>query len=100
VIHAGTNGPIKTSELLSLVGELSDRSRVVLVTCHGDRSWIAQSNAAIASVAKYYAGTNVRVADWASASNHHTDWFYADGIHTKGAGSDAYAALIKLAMSR
>ena len=27
------------------------------------------------------------------------DWFYADGIHTKGAGSDQYAALIKKTMS-
>jgi peptidoglycan/LPS O-acetylase OafA/YrhL len=100
VIHAGTNGPIKTTELIKLVGELSDRSRVILVTCHGDRSWIAQSNAAIASAAKYFAGTNVRVADWAAASNHHIDWFYADGIHTKSAGSDAYAALIKTAMAQ
>ena len=100
VIHAGTNGPIKTTELIKLIGELSDRSRVILVTCHGDRSWIAESNAAIASAAKYYAGTNVRVADWAAASNHHIDWFYADGIHTKSAGSDAYAALIKTAMAQ
>ena len=100
VIHAGTNGPIKTTELIALLGELKDRSRIILVTCHGDRSWIPQSNAAIASAAKHYAGTNVRVADWAAASNHHIDWFYADGIHTKSAGSDAYAALIKLAMAK
>jgi hypothetical protein len=100
VIHAGTNGPIKTTELIKLIGELSDRSRIILVTCHGDRSWIPQSNAAIASAAKYYAGTNVRVADWAAASNHHIDWFYSDGIHTKSAGSDAYAALIKTAMAQ
>ena len=45
-------------------------------------------------------GTNVRVADWAAASNHHIDWFYSDGIHTKSAGSDAYAALIKAAMAQ
>ena len=28
----------------------------------------------------------------------HRDWFYADGIHTKGAGSQAYAALIRETM--
>jgi len=100
VIHAGTNGPIKTSELVALIRELKDRSRIILVTCHGDRSWIPQSNAAIASAARTFAGTNVRVADWAAASNHHIDWFYSDGIHTKSAGSDAYAALIKAAMAQ
>jgi len=100
VIHAGTNGPIKTSELVRLVGQLADRSRIVLVTCHGDRSWIKQSNAAIAATAAYYAGKNVRVADWYAASLNHRDWFYADGIHTKGAGSTAYAQVIKAALSR
>jgi peptidoglycan/LPS O-acetylase OafA/YrhL len=100
VIHAGTNGPIKTSELVALVAALKDRSRVILVTCHGDRSWIPQSNAAIAATAKYFAGTNVRVADWNAAAANHRDWFYSDGIHTKGAGSQAYADVIKAAMSQ
>jgi peptidoglycan/LPS O-acetylase OafA/YrhL len=100
VIHAGTNGPIKTAELIALVGQLSDRSRVILVTCHGDRSWIPQSNAAIAVTARYFAGTNVRVADWNAASAQHRDWFYSDGIHTKSTGSQAYADVIKAAMAR
>lgn len=99
VIHAGTNGPIKTSELVTLIGQLKDRTRVILVTCHGDRSWIPQSNAAIAAAARYYAGGNVRVANWDAAAAGHRDWFYADGIHTKSAGSQAYADLIKAAMS-
>jgi hypothetical protein len=100
VIHAGTNGPIHTTDLVTIVRELSDRSRVVLVTCHGDRPWIRQSNNAVWGVAKLFAGTNVRVADWAAVSASHRDWFYPDGIHTKAAGSDAYAALIKAALSR
>ena len=100
VIHAGTNGPIHTADLVAIVRELQDRSRVVLVTCHGDRSWIRQSNNAVWGVAKLFAGTNVRVADWAAVSAPHREWFYADGIHTRAAGSDAYAALIKAALSR
>ncbi len=100
VIHAGTNGPIHTSDLVAIMGDLRDRSRVVLVTCHGDRPWIRQSNNAVWAVAKLFAGTNVRVADWAAYSAPHRDWFYADGIHTRAAGSDAYAALIKSALSK
>jgi hypothetical protein len=99
VIHAGTNGVIHTSDLEAIIRDLQDRSRIVLVTCHGDRPWIAQSNASIVNVAKLFPGGNVRVADWNAASARHRDWFYADGIHTKGAGSDAYAALIRTAMA-
>ena len=99
VIHAGTNGPIHTADLVAIVRQLRDRSRIVLVTCHGDRPWIPQSNGAIWAVSRLFAGTNVRVADWFTLSATHRDWFYADGIHTKGAGSDAYAALIKAALS-
>jgi hypothetical protein len=40
------------------------------------------------------------VADWAAASASHRDWFYADGIHTKGAGSDAYAQIIRDALAK
>jgi peptidoglycan/LPS O-acetylase OafA/YrhL len=100
IIHAGTNGVIHTSDLEAIVRDLQDRSRIVLVTCHGDRPWIPQSNASILNVAKLFPGGNVRVADWDAASANHRDWFYADGIHTKGAGSDAYAALIRAAMKQ
>jgi peptidoglycan/LPS O-acetylase OafA/YrhL len=100
VIHAGTNGPIHTADLVAIVRALSDRSRVVLVTCHGDRPWIAKSNGAVWAVARLFTGTNVRVADWATASQPHREWFYPDGIHTRPAGSDAYAALIRAALLR
>jgi peptidoglycan/LPS O-acetylase OafA/YrhL len=100
VIHAGTNGVIHSADLVSLLAGLTDRSRIVLVTCHADRVWVAQSNRAIAFAAAHFAGGNVRVADWNALSSGHRDWFYADGIHTRSAGSAAYAALIRGAMRR
>ena len=42
----------------------------------------------------------MRVADWNAYARGHREWFYADGIHTKGAGSQAYAALIRETMRR
>ena len=38
---------------------------------------------------------NIRVADWQTYSAGHREWFYSDGIHPKGAGAAAYAALIR-----
>ena len=69
--------------------------RVVLITAKADRSWIAGSNASIWAAYKLFKGGNVRVADWQSYSAGHRDWFYSDGIHPKGAGATAYAALIR-----
>jgi hypothetical protein len=95
VIGAGTNGAIKTADLLALLSALSDRSRIVLVNVHADRPWVAQSNRAIDNAIAQFGSANVRLADWNSYSQGHRDWFYADGIHTKGAGSTAYAQLIR-----
>jgi len=100
IIHTGTNGVVSTTRLVALLRLLQDRSRVVLVTPHAQRSWTAQANRAIWNAAKQFPGGNVRVADWNTFSAGHTDWFYADGIHTKSAGSAQYAALLRRTLSR
>jgi len=99
VIHTGTNGVIVKSELVDILKFLKDRSRVVLVTVKADRSWVDGNNRVLKSVYQQFEGTNVRLADWASYAKGHRDWFYADGIHTKGEGSVKYAALIKQTLS-
>ena len=93
VIATGTNGTVKSADLADILDLLRDRSRVVLVTPRAPRSWVPQATKAITVVGRLY--PNVRVADWNAYSEGQLDWFYADGIHTKGAGSAAYAALIR-----
>jgi hypothetical protein len=100
IIHTGTNGSIKSGELDRTLRSLSDRSRVILVTVRAPRSWVDDNNEMIRAAAAKYAADNVRLADWHKASAGQRQWFYADGIHTKGAGSQAYAALIREAMRR
>ena len=102
IIHAGTNGVIHEEDLFALLNALKDRSRVVLVTCRAPRGWIAESNRVILAAAKAFAGGNVRLADWTTYSAKHgiRDWFYNDGIHTRPAGSAAYAAMIREALRR
>ncbi len=95
IIGAGTNGRIETKDLFALLNELKDRSRIVLITAKADRSWIKGSNASIWAAYKAFRSGNVRVADWQSYSAGHREWFYSDGIHPKGAGAAAYAALIR-----
>jgi len=98
VIGAGTNGKIKTSDLISLLDLLKDRRRVILVTCHADRSWIPKSNASISKAAGLFAGGNVRVVDWDAFATRHHGLLWGDGIHPKGEGTTAYAKLIRTAI--
>jgi peptidoglycan/LPS O-acetylase OafA/YrhL len=99
VIGAGTNGRIRSADLTALLTLLKDRRRVVLVTCHGDRSWISQSNTVIRRAAKRFGSGNVRLADWDAYAAGHRRSLYRDGIHPRpGAGAKAYAGLVRAAV--
>lgn len=92
VIHAGTNGPAYKQDLFPLLRDLSDRQRVVLVSTHMPNKWMADSNNSIQAAAAQF--PNVRVADWAAASDGHREYFVFDGTHLTMAGGRAYAATI------
>jgi hypothetical protein len=94
VIHTGTNGVIVPSQLGSLLAALADRTRVVLVTDHADRSWVAANNRILRTAAATHS-SNVRLADWAAYSRSHPGWFWGDGIHPDPDGAHQYALLIK-----
>ncbi len=101
VIGAGTNGRVTTAGLTSILDLLKDRTRVILVTCHGDKPWIRQSNSVIRKVGKRFASGNVRIADWDAYASAHRTQLFADGIHPhRGKGSKGYAHAIRNAYSR
>ena len=100
IIHTGTNGTVDLGDLQDLLTSLEDRSRVILVTPKAQRPWIEQATRAIKIAAKKFADGNVRLADWQVYSAGHRDWFYADGIHTKSAGSQQYANMLRAVMRK
>lgn len=97
VIHAGTNGPAYKQDLFPMLRDLSDRQRVVLVSTHMPNKWMADSNNSIQAAAAEF--PNVRVADWAAASEGHREYFVFDGTHLTMAGGRAYAATISDALT-
>lgn len=97
ILHVGTNGPAYEADLRKAVKGLSDRGRVVLVTTHMPEKWMPESNASIRNVAKEY--PNVRLADWAAASDGHREYFVFDGTHLTAAGARAYAKTITEALN-
>ena len=92
VLHTGTNGPAPYDDLVKALQGLSDRHRVVLVTVHGAVRWQGESNANIRKAAALF--PNVRVADWAEASDGHGEYFVSDGTHLTSDGLEAYAKTI------
>lgn len=97
VLHTGSNGPIKRSELDALLGELADRRRVVLVDDHVPRAWEAPNEKVIAAAAA--AHPNVVVARWNALASAHPDWLYDDGIHVRPEHQADYAALVAAAVT-
>lgn len=98
IVQAGTNGEITQDGLRAFLTSLSDRRRVVLLTTSASSAepWQAASDEAIYAVAPEF--PNVRLADWAVASEGHGDYFVYDGVHLDDAGIVAYRELIKAAL--
>ncbi|MGN6333075.1 MAG: acyltransferase family protein [Motilibacteraceae bacterium] len=97
VLHTGSNGPIKRSELEALLTELADRRRVVLVDDHVPRAWERPNEKVIAAAAA--AHPNVVVARWNALASAHPDWLYDDGIHVRPGHQADYAALVAAAVN-
>jgi hypothetical protein len=96
VIHVGDNGLFLRSTLDTALNELSDRTRVVLVTVRVPRRWQDPVNSLLHSVAA--AHKNVVIADWYAASAGHPEYFVRDGVHLTSAGIAAFAGLIAHAL--
>ena len=93
VIHMGTNGVVTRKDLEPILQALSDRRRVVVVNVKVPRKWMKASNSMIAELAPLY--PNVRIADWATTSNGHRNYFGPDGVHLTKTGGQVFANLIK-----
>ncbi len=96
VIHVGDNGLFLRSSLDAALNELSDRTRVVLVTVRVPRRWQDPVNGLLRSVAA--AHHNVVIADWYQASAGHPEYFVHDGVHLTSPGIAAFAGLIAHAL--
>lgn len=92
IMHMGTAGPVKESTLRSILDQLADRSRVVLVDSTAQFAYVEPSNALMRAVADDY--DNVVFADWAGYVAGHDDWL-EDGLHLTEAGKPQFADFLK-----
>lgn len=88
VVALGTNGLVSDQDIDKIAKIAGDRT-VVLVTAHGERSWIGPGNKVVAASAKRV--PNVFVADWDKVISQHPDELARDGIHPGPKGGKRFA---------
>lgn len=92
LIHTGTNGTVTEEQLRDMLDALKDVHRVIVMNTHVPRSWEQTNNETIANVVPDY--PNAVIADWASVSDGHDEYFVSDGVHLTGPGMHAYGRLV------
>lgn len=88
IFNIGVNGQLKEIFLTRIFDALAKVDRVVIINASVPRVWQDPNNELIAEVAARY--PNVRIADWALASEGHPEYFISDGTHLTPAGVKAY----------
>jgi lysophospholipase L1-like esterase len=98
VIHLGTNGLFRESQLDEIMQLLADVPRVVFLTVRIPNypDIEAANNAMLAGAPSRY--PKIVVVDWKGASDANPSWIGSDGIHLTGEGRQAYTALIAAAL--
>lgn len=97
VIHMGTNGSISEGDLKTILDELTDRGRVVVVNVRVPRVWMKPNNKMINEIIAQY--PNVRLANWAATSKGHKGWFAPDGVHLTKTGAGEFGLMIHQALT-
>ncbi|MBV8960587.1 MAG: hypothetical protein JO087_17595, partial [Actinobacteria bacterium] len=92
IVHLGTNGPPRPSDIDNLMATLAGVPRVLFVTVRMPRTWEAQTNDVLRAGAARY--PQVVLVDWYTYSDGHRDWFQSDGVHLKPIGAQAYADMV------
>ena len=92
IVHLGTNGPPRASEVDALMRELAPVPHVRLVTVRMPQKWEAATNQTLHDAALRH--PSLQIVDWYAYSAGHREWFESDGTHVKRSGARAYAELL------
>lgn len=93
VVHLGTNGSFSEETMTAFFDALRDVPKVVVLTVHAPRGWVAHNNELIFSLPDRY--PNVDLIDWnAAVGGCPGNCLYDDGIHLPPDGRRYYAQLI------
>lgn len=92
IIELGANGAFTEKQFTDILELLGGDRQIVIINTRVPKPWESVVNQVLAQAAAD--APNIKLVDWYSASNGHNEYFYADGVHLKEAGAQAYAALV------
>ena len=96
IIELGANGAFTEKQLTDILSLLGDDRRIVMINTRVPKPWESVVNQILARTAA--ADPDIELVDWYSASSGHNEYFYADGVHLKEAGVQAYVSLVAQAV--
>ena len=91
-LHFGTNGYVTERQLRTILSELEDRERVIVINSRVPRRWMEPNNELIGRVVPEF--KNAVLADWEAVSRDHPEFFVSDGIHLSAEGQRAFVDAI------
>jgi peptidoglycan/LPS O-acetylase OafA/YrhL len=92
VLNLGNNNAVGEESLVAILEALRSKEKVILVNTAVPRPWRDSNNELIERLSSQY--INVKIVDWAKASEGHPEYFAPDGVHLVPTGVAIYVAEI------
>lgn len=92
IIELGANGPLSDKKMASLIETIGTEHDIYFITTRVPKPWQNEINDTIKNVAGDY--KNVKVVDWFSLSESHSEYIGNDGVHLTLTGAKVYAELL------
>lgn len=98
VVHLGTNGTYTLDMCRDLVRAAGNRRTVYLVTIKVPRAWEKANNDMLQVCDRGFRSDRVVLVDWNALASANPEYLYADGVHLRPEGAQAFARLIERAI--
>lgn len=98
VLSLNTNSASSVQRFEQIAAAAGKDHVLVIVTGHGERSWIPTANKAASDYVATHPDSAV-LADWNAAITPHPEMLASDGIHPEGKGKDLYASTVRDAIA-
>lgn len=100
VVHLGTNGTYTLDMCKDLVRAAGPSRVVHLVTIKVPRKWESVNNEMLRTCAESFSPSRVRLVDWYGVATRNPGLLYADGVHLRPEGAQAFTRMIMRSLKK
>ena len=99
VIHLGSNGTYTLKMCKQMVRAAGQSRTVYLVNLKVPRSWEKPNNDMLRKCDAKFRSDRVVLLDWYELASDNPEYLYADGIHLRPEGAEAFATMVRKAIT-